>query len=413
MLSRASRRFVATVSRNIRSASTAFSFEDPLGFEDQLSEEDAQIKNAVHQFCWDQLLPEVADKWAREEHDMNILRELGNMGLLGPTIEGYGCAGMSHIAAGLVMREIERVDSGYRSLASVQSSLVMGPIYEHGTEEQKEKYLPILATGEKIGCFGLTEPDAGSDPNGMKTRAKETKDGYILNGSKTWITNSPIADLFIIWAKCDDQKIRGFILEKGMPGLTAPVIKGKQGLRTSITGQIAMDDVKVPKDALLGGDNAVVGLRGPFSCLNSARMGIAWGAIGAGEFCMHLAREYCLERKMFGRPLAATQLIQMKLANNFVDLAFALQAVHRVTQMKEEGKLDVIHISMVKRNSCQKALAAAREARDMLGGNGIVDEYHVMRHMCNLEVVNTYEGTADIHALIIGRALTGLQAFQA
>jgi len=413
MLSRASRRFISTVNRNIRSASTAFSFEDPLGFEDQLSEEEAQIKDAVHQFCLAKLLPDVADKWAREEHDMDVLRELGDMGLLGPTIDGYGCAGMSHTAAGLVMREIERVDSGYRSLASVQSSLVMGPIYEHGTEEQKEKYLPILATGEKIGCFGLTEPDAGSDPNGMKTRAKETSDGYILNGSKTWITNSPIADVFIIWARCDDEKIRGFILEKGTPGLTAPVISGKQGLRTSITGQIAMDDVKVPKDALLGGDNAVVGLKGPFSCLNSARMGIAWGAIGAGEFCIQLAREYCLERMMFGRPLAATQLIQMKLANNIVDLALGLQAVHRVTKLKEEGKLDVIQISIVKRNSCQKALAAAREARDMLGGNGIVDEYHIMRHMCNLEVVNTYEGTSDIHALIIGRAITGIQAFQA
>lgn len=411
MLSRASRRFLSTVTRNVRAASTAFSFEDPLGFEDQLSDEDAQIKDVVHQFCSEKLLPEVAEKWSREEHDMDVLREMGNMGLLGPTINGYGCAGMSHVAAGLVMREIERIDSGYRSIASVQSSLVMGPIYEHGTEEQKEKYLPILATGEKIGCFGLTEPDAGSDPNSMTTRAKETPDGYILNGSKTWITNSPIADIFIIWAKCDDKKIRGFILEKGTPGLTAPVINGKQGLKTSITGQIAMDDVKVPKEALLGGDNAVEGLKGPFSCLNSARLGIAWGTIGAGEFCMDIARQYCLDRTMFARPLAATQLIQMKLTNNFVDLAIALQAVHRVTKLKEEKKLDVIQISIVKRNSCQKALTAAREARDMLGGNGICDEYHVMRHMCNLEVVNTYEGTSDIHALIIGRAITGIQAF--
>lgn len=354
-------------------------------------------------------MPRVIMASRHEVFDREIMSEMGELGLLGCTIDGYGCAGLSSNAYGLVAREVERVDSGYRSVMSVQSSLVMHPINEFGTEEQKERFLPKLATGEIVGCFGLTEPNAGSDPAGMETRAKEQSDGsFIVSGAKTWITNAPIADVCVVWAKCDDGKIRGFLLERGMPGLSTPKIEGKMSLRTSITGQIVMEDVAVPKENMLPG---VSGLRGPFSCLNKARFGIAWGALGAAEFCLHFARQYQLDRKQFDRPLAANQIPQLKMANMLTEIALGLHATHRVGEMMDAGELPPEAISIVKRNSCGKALEIARNARDMLGGNGIVDEYHIIRHTMNLETVNTYEGTHDIHALILGRAITGIEAF--
>ena len=353
-------------------------------------------------------MPRVLEANRHERFDREIMNEMGELGLLGSTIDGYGCAGMNYVSYGLVAREVERVDSGYRSAMSVQSSLVMYPIHAFGSEAQREKYLPKLATGEWVGCFGLTEPDHGSDPGGMSTRATRTENGWRLNGTKSWITNSPIADVFVVWAKDDEGVIRGFILEKDMPGLSAPKIEGKFSLRASITGQIAMQDVEVSDDQLLPG---VTGLKGPFSCLNRARFGIAWGSMGAAEACWHAARDYTLERKQFGRPLAANQLIQKKLADMQTEIALGLQAALRVGRMIDAGQLVPETISLIKRNNCGKALDIARVARDMHGGNGISDEYHVIRHVMNLEAVNTYEGTHDVHALILGRAQTGLQAF--
>ncbi len=385
-----------------------FNWEDPLLLDDQLSEEESMVRDTARQYAQGKLLPRVTKAYRNEETDPDIFREMGELGLLGPFIEGYGCAGMSYVCYGLAAREIEAVDSGYRSMFSVQSSLVMLPINEFGTEEQKQKYLPKLATGEFIGCFGLTEPDHGSDPGGMITRARTVEGGYLLSGAKNWISNSPIADVFVVWAKDDDGVIRGFVLEKGMKGLSAPKIEGKLALRASVTGEIVMDEVFVPEENKFP---EVGGLKGPFTCLNSARLGIAWGAVGAGETCWKAALQYTLDRKQFGRPLAANQLIQKKLAIMQTDLSLALQGCLRATRMKDEGKLTPPVISMLKRNSCLKALDAAREARDMLGGNGISDEYPVMRHAQNLEVVNTYEGTQDIHALILGREQTGIQAF--
>jgi glutaryl-CoA dehydrogenase len=350
----------------------------------------------------------VKEAFRDEQVDDSIFREMGEMGLLGSTIKGYGCPGVDYISYGLIAREIERVDSGYRSMMSVQSSLVMYPIYAYGNEVQREKYLPKLATGEFIGCFGLTEPDYGSDPGGMVTRAKSVDGGYSLTGAKMWISNSPIADVFVIWAKTDDEKIRGFILEKGMKGLSAPKIEGKLALRASVTGEIVMEEVFVPEDQLLPG---VEGLKGPFGCLNNARYGIAWGVMGAAESCWHAARDYTLERKQFGRPLAATQLIQLKLADMQTDIGLALQGCYRAGNLMDADEIAPELISLIKRNSCGKALDVARAARDMLGGNGISDEYPVMRHMVNLEVVNTYEGTHDVHALILGRTQTDIPAF--
>ena len=353
-------------------------------------------------------MPRILEDNRAGHFDREIMREMGRLGLLGSTLQGYGCNGTSYVSYGLIAREIERVDSSYRSAMSVQSSLVMYPIYAFGTPEQKEKYLPKLASGEAVGCFGLTEPDSGSDPSSMKTRATTTPGGFHLKGNKMWITNSPIADIFIVWGKTEDGKIRGFILEKGMKGLSAPKIEGKLSLRASITGEIVMDDVFVPEENILP---HVSGLKGPFSCLNNARYGIAWGALGAAEFCWHGARSYTLERKQFNRPLAANQLIQLKLANMQTEITLALQACLRVGRLKDEGYEAPEMISLIKRNSCGKSLEIARTARDMLGGNGISDEYHIIRHMINLETVNTYEGTHDIHALILGRYQTGLAAF--
>ncbi len=386
-----------------------FSWQDPLLLDDQLTAEERAVRDTARSYAREKLFPRILEANRHEKFDINIMREMGELGLLGATIEGYGCAGVSHVAGGLICKEIEWVDSGYRSALSVQSSLVMHPIYTFGTEAQKEKYLPKLATGELIGCFGLTEPDHGSDPSGMVTRAKKTKGGFILNGAKNWITNSPIADVFVVWAKLDD-KIRGFVLEKGMKGLTAPKIEGKMSLRASSTGMISLQDVFVPEDQLFPD---VRGLKGPFSCLNKARYGIGWGALGAAEFCFQAARNYTLERKQFGRPLAANQLIQKKLADMMVDIALGLQACLRVGRLIDEGKSHPDMISIIKRNSAGKALDIARAARDMHGGNGVSDEYHVIRHAMNLESVNTYEGTHDIHALILGRAITGIQAFKA
>jgi glutaryl-CoA dehydrogenase len=372
------------------------------------------IKDAAHDYCQGQLLPRVTEAFRHEKTDIAIFKEMGNLGLLGMTIpEQYGGAGSSYVAYGLVAREVERVDSGYRSMLSVQSSLVMLPIYEFGTEEQKKKYLPKLATGEWIGCFGLTEPDHGSDPASMVSRAKPVDGGYSLSGSKIWITNSPIADVFVVWAKLKDEasgkdEIRGFILEKDWKGLTAPAIHGKVGLRASLTGEIVMDEVFVPKDNIFPN---IKGLKGPFTCLNSARYGIAWGALGAAEDCWFRARDYVMNRQQFGRPLAANQLIQVKLADMQTEISLGLQACLRLGRMKDEGTDAVEITSILKRNSCGKSLAIARMARDMMGGNGISDEYGVARHMVNLEVVNTYEGTHDIHALILGRAQTNIQAF--
>jgi len=368
------------------------------------------VRDAARDYCQDKLMPRVLMANRNETYDRDILREMGSLGLLGPTIKGYGCPGVSSAAYGLIAKEVERVDSAYRSMLSVQSSLVMGPIFDFGTEEQKDKYLPRLATGEIVGCFGLTEPDAGSDPAGMLTNAKynAVDDTYSVSGSKTWITNSPVADVFLVWAKCEDGKIRGFLLEKGMPGLTAPKIEGKFSLRASPTGMIMMEDVIIPASNLLP---KVSGLRGPFTCLNNARFGIAWGALGAAEACLDVARDYTLNRKMFGRPLAQNQLIQKKFADAVTEISLALVSCLHVARLKDNKTATPEMISLLKRNSCGKSLDIARTMRDVLGGNGICDEYHVIRHVCNLEAVNTYEGTHDIHALILGRAITGLQSF--
>jgi len=386
----------------------AFNWQDPFLLDDLLTEEERMVRDVAAQYSQEKLLPRVRQAYANEHTDLAIFKEMGELGLLGPTIEGYGCSGVSNIGYGLIAREVERVDSGYRSMMSVQSSLVMHPIHAFGSEAQRQKYLPKLASGEWIGCFGLTEPDHGSDPGSMITRAKKVEDGYLLSGAKMWITNSPIADVFIVWAKTDEGKIRGFILEKGMQGLSAPKIEGKLALRTSVTGEIVMDEVLVPAANLLPG---VEGLKGPFSCLNSARLGIAWGAMGAAEDCWHAARTYTLQRKQFDRPLAANQLIQKKLAEMQTDISLGLLGCWRATAMKDQGQMAIELISLLKRNNCQKALDVARQARDMHGGNGISDSFPVMRHMMNLEVVNTYEGTSDIHALILGKAQTGIQAF--
>ena len=385
-----------------------FDWEDPFHLNDQLTEEEILVKDTAANYASNELAPRVIDSFRKEQTHREIFNEMGELGLLGSTIEGYGCPGVSYVGYGLIAREVERVDSGYRSMMSVQSSLVMYPISNHGSEEQKNKYLPKLASGEWVGCFGLTEADAGSDPSSMKTRAKAVAGGYSISGSKMWITNSPIADVFLVWAKTDDGTIRGFILEKGMEGLTAPSIEGKLALRTSITGEIVMDNVFVSDEQLLP---EISGLKGPFECLNSARYGISWGALGAAEYCWHAARKYTLERPQFNKPLASNQLIQLKLANMQTDISLGLQGCIRAGRLKEEGRLSPELISLLKRNNCSKALEIARNSRDMHGGNGISDEYEVMRHMMNLEVVNTYEGTSDVHALILGRAQTGLQAF--
>jgi len=412
-----------------------FNYRDPFLLETQLSESEKTIKDVAHDFSKDVLYPNVVASFRNERFDKNIMKEMGNVGLLGPTINGYGCAGVNYVSYGLIMREIERVDSGYRSCASVQSSLVMFPIYKFGSQDQKDKYLPELAKGNLIGCFGLTEPDHGSDPSGMKTNAVLKDGNYILNGSKNWITNSPIADVLIVWAKDESGDIRGFILEKDMKGLSCPKIEGKFSLRTSNTGMIFMDNVVVPKENMLPN---IKGLRGPFSCLNNARYGISWGVLGAAEDCYLRAREYCLDRKQFNRPLAANQLVQFKLAEMLSEIALGTQASLRVGRMLDEGRAtsgvpegvgggkfsgattqgvaneNVVipeNISIIKRNNCVKSLNIARTARDMLGGNGISDEYHVIRHMLNLEAVNTYEGTQDIHALIIGKGITNISSF--
>lgn len=386
----------------------SFKWEDPFLLMDQLSEEERLIADSAHDFCQEKLMPRILEANRHETFDRAIMTELGEVGLLGATIpEEYGGAGVNHVAYGLIAREVERVDSGYRSAMSVQSSLVMYPIHAYGSEEQRKKYLPKLASGEFVGCFGLTEPDHGSDPGGMKARAEAVDGGYRLTGAKMWITNSPIADVAVVWAKLDG-KIRGFILERGMEGFSTPKIEGKLSLRASITGEIVMDNVFVPEENLL--PNAS-GLGGPFGCLNKARYGIAWGALGAAEFCWHAGRQYTLDREQFGRPLAQNQLIQKKLADMQTEITIGLQACLRVGRMLDEGTSAPENISMIKRNSCGKALDIARLSRDMHGGNGISDEYHVMRHMVNLETVNTYEGTYDIHTLILGRAQTGLQAF--
>jgi len=387
---------------------TQFDWQDPFAFQTLLTDEERMIQQAARDYCQDRLMSRVLAANRREHFDVEIMRELGALGLLGATSpEQYGCAGVNYVSYGLVAREVERVDSGYRSAMSVQSSLVMHPIHAYGNEAQRQKYLPKLASGEWVGCFGLTEPDAGSDPAGMRTTAKKVDGGYLLSGSKMWITNSPIADVFVVWAKLDGV-IRGFILEKGYKGLSAPKIEGKFSLRASITGEIVMDEVFVPDEQLL--PNAS-GLSGPFGCLNKARYGIAWGALGAAEFCFHAARQYTLDRQQFGRPLAQTQLIQKKLADMQTDINLGLLGCLQAGRLMDAGQLPVETISLIKRNSCGKALEIARIARDMHGGNGIADEFHVIRHVMNLEAVNTYEGTHDVHALILGRAITGLQAF--
>jgi glutaryl-CoA dehydrogenase len=383
-------------------------WDDPFLLDEQLTDDERMIRDSAHVYCQEKLMPRVLEANRHEIFHREIMSEMGELGFLGPTIDGYGCAGVSSVAYGLIAREVERVDSGYRSAMSVQSSLVMHPIHAYGTEAQREKYLPKLASGEWVGCFGLTEPNAGSDPASMTTRAKKVAGGYSVSGAKMWITNSPIADVFIVWAKDDDGEIRGFILEKGMKGLSAPKIEGKFSLRASITGEIVMDEVFVSEENLLPN---VKGLKGPFGCLNKARYGISWGAMGAAEFCWHAARQYTLDRKQFGRPLAATQLMQLKMANMMTEITLALQGSLRVGRLMDEGRAAPEMISLVKRNACGKALDIARVARDMHGGNGIADEFHVIRHVMNLEAVNTYEGTHDVHALILGRAITGIQAF--
>jgi glutaryl-CoA dehydrogenase len=386
----------------------AFNWEDPFLLESQLTEEERLVRDTANAYAQEKLAPRVREAYQSEQTDPTIFREMGELGLMGPTIQGYGCSGVSYVAYGLIAREVERVDSGYRSMMSVQSSLVMYPIYAYGSEAQREKYLPKLATGEFIGCFGLTEPDQGSDPGGMKTRARSVEGGYALSGAKMWISNSPIADVFVVWAKDDEGVIRGFVLEKGMEGLSAPKIEGKLSLRASITGEIVMDEVFVPEENLLPN---VQGLKGPMGCLNNARFGISWGALGAAEACWHAARQYVLDRAQFGRPLAANQLIQKKLADMQTEISLGLQGCLQAGRLKDRDALAPELISLLKRNSCGKALDIARMARDMHGGNGISDEYPVFRHMCNLETVNTYEGTHDILALILGRAQTGIQAF--
>lgn len=395
-----------------------FKWEDPILLDEQLSEDELMIRDSARSYCQDKLMPRVLGDNRHETFDRAIFTEMGQIGFLGATIpEEYGAAGLNYVSYGIIAREVERVDSGYRSAMSVQSSLVMYPIYAYGNEEQRQKYLPKLASGEWVGCFGLTEPNHGSDPGSMETRATKTDGGWVLHGNKMWITNSPIAEVFIVWAKTygnsdvddfNDGEIRGFILDKGMKGLSAPKIEGKFSLRASITGEIVMDEVFVPDENLMPN---VKGLKGPFGCLNRARFGISWGALGAAEFCWHAARQYTLDRIQFGRPLAANQLIQLKLANMMTEITLGLQAVLRVGRLMDEGKSTPEMISLIKRNSCGKALDIARVARDMHGGNGISDEFHVIRHMMNLEAVNTYEGTHDIHALILGRAQTGIQAF--
>jgi glutaryl-CoA dehydrogenase len=387
---------------------TGFVWDDPLLLEEQLSADERMVRDTARDYAQERLMPRVKSANREERFDREIMNELGALGMLGATLPAkYGCSEVNYVSYGLMAREVERVDSGYRSAMSVQSSLVMHPIHAYGTETQREKYLPKLASGEWVGCFGLTEPDHGSDPGSMITRAERVGDGYVLNGAKMWITNSPIADLAVVWAKLDDM-IRGFVVERGARGFTTPKIEGKMSLRASVTGEIVLDNVRVPADALL--PNAK-GLAGPFGCLNRARYGIAWGAMGAAEFCWHAARRYTLERKQFGRPLAANQLIQKKLADMQTEITLGLQVCLRAGRLLDEGRLAVENISLIKRNNCGKALDIARAARDMHGGNGISDEYHVIRHVMNLETVNTYEGTHDIHALILGRAQTGLQAF--
>ena len=389
-------------SRNI------FNYRDPFLLEQQLTEDEKSIRDMTFNFSKGNLLPNIISSFRNEKFDKNIMKQMGSVGLLGPTINGYGCAGVNYVSYGLIMREIERIDSGYRSCASVQSSLVMFPIYKFGSQEQKNRFLPELAKGNLIGCFGLTEPDHGSDPSGMKTNATLKGDNYILNGSKNWITNSPIADVFIIWAKDDNNEIRGFILEKNMDGLTCPKIQGKFSLRASNTGMIFMDNVIVPKENMLPN---VKGLKGPFSCLNNARYGISWGVLGAAEDCYLRAREYCLDRKQFNKPLASNQIIQLKLTEMLSEITLGIQASLRIGRLLDENILIPENISIIKRNNCLKALNIARNSRDMLGGNGISDEYHIIRHMLNLEAVNTYEGTQDIHGLIIGRGITNLSSF--
>ena len=392
------------------SKKASFHWEDPMLLNEQLTEDERMVREAAYEYCQAKLEPRVLEAFRHEKTDPAIFREMGEIGLLGPTIPAeYGGPGLNYVAYGLIAREVERVDSGYRSMMSVQSSLVMVPIYEFGTEQQKKKYLPKLATGEWIGCFGLTEPNHGSDPGSMVTRAKSVDGGFLLSGAKMWISNSPIADVFLVWAKNDAGRIRGYLLEKGMKGLSAPAIHGKIGLRASITGEIVMDEVFVPAENEFP---EVEGLKGPFTCLNSARYGIAWGALGAAESCWHRARQYTMDRKQFGRPLASNQLVQKKLADMQTEITLGLQGVLRLGRMKDEGIAAPEITSIMKRNNCGKSLEIARVARDMLGGNGISDEFGVMRHMVNLEVVNTYEGTHDIHALILGRAQTGIQAFQ-
>ena len=386
----------------------SFDWQDPLLLEDQLSEEERMVRDAAHDYCQDKLASRVKTAFREERFDREIMNEMGALGFLGSTIDGYGCAGVNHVCYGLISREVERVDSGYRSAMSVQSSLVMHPINAYGDELQRQKYLPKLATGEWVGCFGLTEPDHGSDPGGMRTRAKSVDGGYLLSGNKMWISNAPIADVMVVWGKTDDGVIRGFILERGMKGLSTPKIDGKVSLRASVTGEIAMDEVFVPEEDLLPN---VAGLKGPFGCLNKARYGISWGVMGAAEACWHLARQYTMDRKQFGRPLAANQLIQKKLADMQTEITLGLQACLQLGRLLDTGRGAPEAISLMKRNNCGKALDIARLARDMHGGNGISDEYGVIRHMVNLETVNTYEGTHDVHALILGRAQTGLQAF--
>merc|ERR1711907_121469 len=399
----------AQAGRRLFSSKPSFDWTDALNLECRLTEEERMVRDTARDFCTERLLPGVVDATRKEHFDRAIMSEFGQLGMLGVTIgEEYGCAGMSSVAYGLVAREVERVDSGYRSAMSVQSSLVMHPIHEFGSQELKEKYLPRLATGEIVGCFGLTEPNHGSDPAGMETRARLDGDDYVLSGTKTWITNSPIADVFMVWGKDENNDIRGFVLERDFGGITTPKIEGKMSLRASITGQIAMDEVRVPKGNVF---TTVKGLKGPFSCLNKARYGIGWGSLGAAEFCLDYVRQYLLDRKQFGRPLANNQLPQKKMADMLTEINLGLHACLQVGRLMDEGDVCPEMISLIKRNSCGKSLEIARNARDMLGGNGIVDEYHVMRHVCNLESVNTYEGTNDIHALILGRAITGLQAF--
>jgi len=394
---------------NSKAAKAAFVWDDPLLLNAQLSEDERMVRDAAAAYCQDKLAPRVLDMFRNESSDPSIFREMGELGLLGPTLpEKYGGPGLNYVSYGLIAREVERVDSGFRSMMSVQSSLVMLPIYEFGNEASKQKYLPKLASGEWIGCFGLTEPNHGSDPGSMVTRAKKVDGGYSLTGSKMWISNSPIADVFVVWAKDDEGAIRGFVLDKGAKGLSAPTIHGKVGLRASITGEVVMDSVFCPEENAFP---EVRGLKGPFTCLNSARYGIAWGALGAAEDCWHRARQYVLDRKQFGRPLAANQLVQKKLADMQTEITLGLQGCLRLGRMKDEGTAAVETTSILKRNSCGKALDIARLARDMMGGNGISDEFGVARHLVNLEVVNTYEGTHDIHALILGRAMTGIQAF--